>query len=207
MKCAQAVFASIALLASPAFAADELPPEHPTTPYAAKIRNTYAITEPGGGSSGGDTYEIRVSGARLYEDAQILDDKTVVVDTASRTVIEFDPKAEDKLAARFPLNDAPVIYVHGRSALAAIDPKWGPPKVAGEEKVAKQKCTVLHYGDPETDGIAACVSQQGVVLRAKLLWPNYERELEALEFDAGEQDETWFAPPKGFRIVEGDSGE
>ena len=196
--------AAVALAAGAARAADALPPERPTTPYAAKVRNTYSTTEAGGGSSGGDTYEIHVSGARLYEDAQILDEKTVIVDTDARTVLEFDPAAADKVAGRFPLNATPIPYVGGRAALAAFDPAWVAPRVAGADRVAKQKCTVLHWGDPEKDGIAACVSAQGVVMRARIVWPGYEREFELLDFDAGEQDAKWFAPPEGFRIVDGE---
>lgn len=195
---------AIAFAAAPVDAADELPPERPTTPYEAKVRNTYSITEPGGGRSGGDTVEIHVSRGRLHEDPQILDDKSAIVDSEQRTVLEFDPKAEDKVAARFPLNDAPIPYIGGRSALAAYDPKWGPPKIAGQDKVAKQKCTILHYGVPETDGVAACVSKEGVVMRARIVWPDYEREFEVLDFDAGEQDEKWFQAPEGFRVVEGE---
>ena len=118
-------------------------------------------------------------------------------------MIEFDPMAADKVAARFPLNDAPIPYVHGRSALAAFDPKWGSPKVAGKDEVARHPCTILHYGDPAQDGVAACVSKEGVVLRARIVWPDYERELEVLDFDPGAQDEKWFRPPEGFRIVDG----
>lgn len=195
----------LALGGATAYAADELPPEHPTTPYRARMRSTFSITEPGGGRSGGDTVEIRVSGARLFEDSQIMEQKSVIVDAESHTVVEFDPKAEEKVAARFPLNDAPIPYIHGCAALAAFDPKWGAPKIAGRDEVAKQKCTVLHYGDPEKDGVAACVSKEGVVLRAKIVWPDYEREFEALDFDAGKQDEKWFQPPEGFSIVEGDN--
>jgi hypothetical protein len=140
--------------------------------------------------------EIRVSGARLLEDSQIMEEKSVIVDMEKREAIEFDPKATEKIAARFPLNDAPIPYIQGRAGLAAYDPEWPPPKIAGTEKVAKQKCTVLHYGKPEEDGIAACVSKEGVVLRAKIKFPNYEREFEALDFDAGKQDEKWFRPPE-----------
>jgi hypothetical protein len=195
--------AAVVIAAAPARAADELPPERPTTPYRAKVRNTFRVTEPGGGKSGGDTIEIRVSGARLFEDSQIMEQKDVIVDTEQRSVIEFDPKAEDKVAARFALNDAPIPYVQGRTALAAFDPKWGPPTIAGKDRVAKHACTILHYGDPEHDGIAACVSNEGVVLRAKLVFPDAEREFEVLDFDPGEQDETWFQPPKEFRVVDG----
>lgn len=192
-----------AALAAPAGAEAELPPERPTTPYRAKVRNTYSIVEAGGGRSGGDTIEIRVSGARLFEDSQLLAEKTVIVDTGKREVLEFDPKAEDKLAARFALNDAPIPYVGGRSAIAAIDPAWGAPRVVGEEQVAGRKCALLEFGRPDQDGARACVSKQGVVLRLRLVWPGYEREFEVLDFDPGRQDEKWFRPPKGFRIVEG----
>jgi hypothetical protein len=195
--------ATVALGAAPARAEDELPPERPTTPYSATMRNTFSITKPGGGSSGGDTVEIRVSGARLLEDSRIMEEKSVIVDMEKHEAIEFDPKATDKVAARFPLNDAPIPYVQGRAGLAAFDTSWPAPKIAGKDKVAKQKCTILHYGKPEEDGIAACVSKEGVVLRAKLKFPNYEREFEALDFDAGKQDEKYFRPPDDFKVVEG----
>jgi hypothetical protein len=197
--------AAAAAVAAPAFAADEaaLPPERPTTAYKAEIRNTYSITEPGGGSSGGDTLEIRVSGARLYEKPKIIGETTAIVDSEKRTVIEYDEKGTDKVAKKFPLNDEPIPYIGGRSALAAFDPEWPAPKVAGEDKVAGEKCTILHYGDPAENGIAACVSKQGVVMRAKIVFPDYEREFEALDFDAGTQDEKYFAPPKEFELVDG----
>ena len=195
--------ATLAWLAPAAWAEEALPPERPTTPYRAKVRNTYSIDRPGGGSSGGDTLDVRVSGPRLYEDAQILETKTVVVDTAKREVIEFDPDAEDKVATRLELNDTPIPYIDGRAALAAFDPNWGPPKIAGKDKVAKHECTVLHFGKPDEDGIAACVSKEGVVLKAKILWPGYEREFEVLDFDPGEQDDKWFRPPKDFAIQDG----
>lgn len=195
--------AAVALGAAPARAEESLPPERPTTPYSAKMRNTFSITEPGRMSSGGDTIEIRVAGARLLEDSQIMEEKSVIVDMEKREVIEFDPKATDKVAVRFPLNDAPIPYIQGRAGLAAYDPEWPAPKIAGTDKVAKQTCTVLHYGKPEEDGIAACVSKEGVVLRAKLVFPSYEREFEALDFDAGRQDEKWFRPPEGFQVVDG----
>jgi hypothetical protein len=183
--------------------AGELPPERPATPYRAKIRNTYSQVEPGGGKSGGDTLEIRVSGPLLFEKSQIMEEKTVIVDTAKREVLEFDPKDADRIAARFALNDAPIPYVGGRAAIAAIDPAWGEPRVTGEEKVAKRACTVLEFGRPDEDGARACVSKEGVVLRLRLVWPGYEREFEALDFDPGQQDDKWFRPPKGFRVVEG----
>ncbi len=197
------VVSAVALGAVPARAEDVLPPERPTTPYSATMRNTFSITKPGGGSSGGDTVEIRVSGARLLEVSRIMEEKSVIVDMEKHEAIEFDPKATDKVAARFPLNDAPIPYIQGRAGLAAYDASWPAPKIAGTDEVAKQKCTVLHYGKPEEDGIAACVSKQGVVLRAKLVFPNYEREFEALDFDAGKQDEKYFRPPEGFTVVEG----
>jgi hypothetical protein len=197
------LFAAVAAVAAPAHAEEALPPERPTTPYHAKVRNSYSIERPGGGSSGGDTLDIRVSGTRLYEDAQIIEEKTFLVDTAKREVIEFVADAEEKVATRMELNDTPIPYVDGRVALAAYDPSWGPPKVAGSDKVAKQKCTILHFGKPEEDGIAACVSKEGVVMRAKIVWPGYEREFEVLDFDAGKQDDKWFRPPAGFTIVEG----
>jgi hypothetical protein len=127
----------------------------------------------------------------------------VIVDMEKREAIEFDPKATEKIAARFPLNPAPIPYIQGRTGLAAYDPEWPAPKIAGTDEVAKQKCTILHYGKPEEDGIAACVSKEGVVLRAKIKFPDYEREFEALDFDAGKQDEKWFRPPEGFQLVEG----
>jgi len=195
--------AAIALGAAPARAEDALPPERPTTPYRATMRNSFSITEVGGGESGGDTVEIRVSGARLLEVSKIMEEKSLIVDTEKHEVIQFDPKATDKVAARFPLNDAPIPYIQGRAGLAAFDASWPAPKIAGTDTVAKQKCTVLHYGKPGENGIAACVSKQGVVLRAKLEFPNFEREFEALDFDAGKQDEKWFRPPDGFTIVEG----
>lgn len=195
--------AAALLAAAPARAAGELPPERPTTPYRAEIRNTYSIVEEGGGRSGGDTLVIRVSGARLFEDSQLMEEKSVIVDTEKREVLEFDPDAEEKLAARFELNDAPIPYVHGRSAIAAIDPAWGAPRVVGEDEVAKRNCTLLEFGRPDEDGARACVSKEGVVLRLRLVWPGYEREFEALDFDPGRQDEKWFRPPKGFTIVDG----
>jgi len=199
--------AAIALGAAPARAEDALPPERPTTPYRATMRNSFSITEVGGGESGGDTVEIRVSGARLLEVSKIMEEKSLIVDTEKHEVIQFDPKATDKVAARFPLNDAPIPYIQGRAGLAAFDASWPAPKIAGTDTVAKQKCTVLHYGKPGENGIAACVSKQGVVLRAKLEFPNFEREFEALDFDAGKQDEKWFRPPDGFTIVEGAAPE
>jgi hypothetical protein len=159
--------AAIVLGAAPARAEDELPPERPTTPYSATVRNTFSITKPGGGSSGGDTIEIRVSGARLLEESRIMEEKSVIVDMEKHEAIEFDPKATDKVAARFPLNDAPIPYIQGRA------------------------------------GLAACVSKQGVVVRAKIKFPNYQREFEALDFDAGKQDEKYFRPPDDFKVVEG----
>lgn len=192
------------LAAPPAGAATELPPEQPTTPYRAKVRNSYSMFEGGSGRSGGDTIEIRVAGPRLYEKSRIMEEKAVIVDTEQRTVLEFDPKDQEKIAARFALNDAPIPYVGGRAAIAAIDPAWGEPRVAGQDKVAKRGCTVLEYGTPE-DGAVACVSKEGVVLRLRLAWPGYEREFEVLEFSPGRQDEKWFQPPKGFQVVEGAS--
>ncbi len=192
-----------ALVAVRARAEAELPPERPTTPYSATIRNTFSITEPGGGSSGGDTVEIHVSGARLHEKSKIMEQKTAIVDIDKHEVIEFDPKATDKVAARFPLSDTPIAYVQGRAGLAAYNPEWPAPKVAGEDKVAKQNCRVLHYGKPEEDGIAACVSKEGVVLRAKIKFPDYEREFEVLDYDAGKQDEKWFRAPEDFKVEEG----
>jgi hypothetical protein len=41
-------------------------------------------------------------------------------------------------------------------------------------------------------------------MRAKIVLPDYEREFEALEFDAGTQDEKYFAPPKGYAVEVGD---
>ena len=190
--------------AVPVFAADEvLPPERPTTPYAAEVRNTYDISTPGGGKSGGDTLEIRVSGSRLHEKSKIMEETTAIVDTEKSQVIEFDEKSADKIARRFPLNDTPIPYIGGRAALAAFDPEWPAPAVAGQDKVAGEKCTVLHYGTPAQNGIAACVSKQGVVMRAKLVFPDYEREFELLHFDAGKQDEKYFAPPKEFKLEDG----
>ena len=203
LRLALGIAAAIAALtAMRARAEGELPPERPTTPYSATMRNTYDIRKPGGGSSGGDTVEIHVSGARLHEKASIMQQKSAIVDMEKHEVIEFDPKATEKVAARFSLNDAPIPYVQGRAGLAAFNPQWPAPKFVGEDKVAKQKCTVLHYGKPEEDGIAACVSKEGVVLRAKIKFPDYEREFEALDFDAGKQDEKWFRPPDGFKIVD-----
>lgn len=186
-------------------AEDALPPERPTTPYRAEVRNVYQISRPGGGSGCGDTIEIRVSGPLLYEDSKIMEEKTVIVDTDKREVVEFDADAEgaERVAARFGLNDAPIPYVGGRAAIAAIDPAWGPPRIAGREKVAKRECTVLHWGEPEEDGAVACVSKEGVVLRARLVWAGYEREFELLDFDPGEQDEKWFRPPQGYSVVDG----
>jgi hypothetical protein len=180
-----------------------LPPEKPTTPYEATVRNSFDISRPGGGSSGSDTVEIRVSGARLYEKSKLLPEKAVIVDADKGEVIDFDPDTHDepKIAGRFDLNDAPIPYVHGRSAIASYDSSWGPPKIAGEDEVAKQKCTVLHYGDPATRGVAACVSKQGVVMRMKIVLPDYERDFELLEFHDGAPDEKWFRVPEGFQIV------
>jgi hypothetical protein len=193
-----------AVLAAPLALAAELPPERPTTPYRAVVRNSYSMFEGGSGRSGGDTIEIRVAGPRLYEKSRIMEEKAVIVDTEQRSVLEFDPKDEERIAARFGLNDAPIPYVGGRSAIAAIDPAWGEPRVTGEDKVAKRGCTVLEYGTAE-DGAVACVSKEGVVLRLRLAWPGYEREFEILDFSPGRQDEKWFQPPKGFQVVEGAS--
>jgi len=197
--------AAIAFAAAPTRAAEEtaLPPEKPTTPYKAEVRNTYKISEPGGGQSGGDTLEIRVSGPRLYEKPKIIGETTAIVDTEKREVIEFEEKGAEKIAKKFPLNDAPIPYIGGRSALAAHDPEWPAPVVAGQDKVAGEKCTILHYGNPAENGIAACVSKQGVVMRAKIVFPDYEREFEILDFDAGQQDDKYFAPPKEYELVDG----
>lgn len=190
--------------AAAARAADEtLPPERPTTPYEATVRNSFDVKRAGGGSAGSDTLDIRVSGARLYEKSKLLPEKAVIVDAAKREVYEFDPdtKDEPKVAGRFELGDMPIPYVHGRSALAAFDPSWGPPKIAGEGKVAKQECMVLEYGDPVANGVTACVSKQGIVMRMKLVIPDYEREFELLDFDDGAPDEKWFRVPEGFEVV------
>jgi hypothetical protein len=207
-SCLASLIAAVAMSAPApsARSADPLPPERPATPYRARVRNTYAVVEPGGGRSGGDTLEIRVSGPLLFEDSQILEARSVIVDTEKREVLEFDPADAEKVATRFALNEAPIPYVGGRAAIAAIDPAWGAPLVAGEDEVAKRRCTVLHFGSPEADGAAACVSKEGVVLRLRLVWPGYERDFELLDFDPGRQDEKWFRPPKGFRIVEGAGG-
>jgi hypothetical protein len=193
-----------AVAAGPAARAEaELPPERPTTAYRAKVRNTVSVAGAGGGRTAGDTLEIRVSGPRLFEASQVLAAKSVIVDTGKREVLEFDPEAEDGVAARFALDDAPIPFVDGRSAIAAIDPAWGAPRIVGEDEVAKRSCTVLEFGRPDEDGARACVSKQGVVLRLRMVWPGYEREFETLDFDPGRQDEKWFRPPKGFQIVEG----
>jgi len=203
LRLALGIAAAVAaLVAVRARAEAELPPERPTTPYSATIRNTYDIRRPGGGSSGGDTIEVRVSGARSLEDSQIMEEKSVILDLEKQQAIEFDPKATDKVAQRFGLNDVTSTYIQGRAGLAAYNPSWPAPKIIGEDKVAKQNCTVLHYAKPEEDGIAACVSKEGVVLRAKIKYPDYERSFEALEFDAGKQDEKWFRPPDGFKIID-----
>ena len=195
---------AVLLAASPA-PAEELPPERPTTAYRAKVRNAYFAMDGGSGRSGGDTIEIRVSGPRLYEKSQILEEKAVIVDTEQRSVLEFDPKDRRKLAARFALNDAPIPYVGGRAAIAAIDPAWAAARVTGEDRVAKRDCTVLAFGEPEADGAVACVSKEGVVLRLRMVWPGYEREFEALEFSPGRQDEKWSRPPRGFQVVDGEA--
>lgn len=98
---------------------------------------------------------------------------------------------------------APIPYVDGRAAIAAVDPAWGAPRVTGVDAVAKRSCTVLAFGDPVEDGATACVSKEGVVLRLRMVWPGYEREFELLEFAPGRQDEKWFQPPRGFRVVDG----
>jgi hypothetical protein len=182
---------------------DALPPEKPTTPYEATVRNSFDVRRPGGGSTGSDTLDIRVSGGRLYEKSKLLPEKAVIVDTEKREVYEFDPDTQDepKIAGRFDLSDSPIPYVHGRSAIASYDASWDPPKIAGEDEVAKQKCTVLHYGDPATSGVAACVSKQGVVMRMKIVLPDFEREFEILEFDDDAPDEKWFRVPEGFQVV------
>ncbi len=72
--------------------------------------------------------------------------------------------------------------------------------MTGEDKVAGEKCTKLEYGNPAENGIAACVSKQGVVMRAKIVFPGYEREFELLDFDAGKQDEKYFLPPKDYKV-------
>ncbi len=204
-RCVVVAASAIGVACAPARANDEtLPPERPTTPYEAQIRNTFSITRPGGGSSGGDTLDIRVSDSRLYEHPRIMGDKSVIVDTRKREVIEFDEKGSDKTALKFTLNAEPIPYIDGRTALAAFDPEWPAPVVAGKDKVAGEECTILHYGKPDEDGIAACVSKQGVVMRAKIVFPGYEREFEAFEFDAGKQDEKHFAPPKGFKVEAGE---
>jgi len=203
IRVALGMAASVAALAAVgACAESERPPERPTTPYSATIRNTFSISEPGAGSSDEDTVEIHVSGARLHEKSKILEVKTSIVDIDKHEVIEFDPKATDKVATRLALKDIPVPYIQGLAGLAAHNPEWPAPKVVGEDKVAKQNCSVLHYGNPAENGIAACVSKEGVVLRAKIKFPDYEREFEALDFDAGKQDEKWFRPPDGFKIVD-----
>lgn len=187
-----------------ASAADEaLPPEKPTTPYEATVRTSFDIRRAGGGSAGSDTVEIRVSGARLYEKSKLLPENAAIVDTDKREVLEFDPDTRDasKVAARFELNDTPIPYIHGRSAIEAFDAGWGPPKIAGQDKVAKQKCTVLHYGDPASNGVAACVSKQGVLMRMKIVVPDVEREFEIIEFDDDAPNEKWFRVPEGFQIV------
>lgn len=200
--------AAVALGAAPARAEDALPPERPTTPYRATVRNTFNIPEVGGsGESGDDTVEIRVSGGRLLVVSKIMKEKSLIVDIEKHEVIQFDPKATDKVAARFPMNETPMPYIQGRAGLAAFNASWPAPKIAGTDTVAKQKCTVLHYGKPGADGLAACVSKQGVVLRAKLVFPTVEREFEVLDFDAGTQDEKWFRPPDGFTVVEGAAPE
>lgn len=196
---------ALACASAPKRAADDsaLPPEQPTTAYEAKVRNHYEIAQDGGMESGADTVVIRVSGQRLRETSQALMEKTVVVDAAARSVLEFDERGDEPVAARFDLADAPIPYIHGRAALAAYDGSWPAPKVAGRDEVAGEPCTVLHYGAPGSDGIEACVSAQGVVMRAKIVWPGYQREFEVLEFDDGDQDEEHFAPPKGWKVVEG----
>jgi hypothetical protein len=176
----------------------DLPPERPTDPYEATMRSVYEISEPGHMSSGGDTVEIRVSGRRLYEKSKLMEEKAVIVDMEARTVLEFVPGAEEKVAKRLTLGSQPIPYVTGRSSFA----EWGEPTVAGEEKIAKRTCTLLHYGKPEEDGAAVCVDATGIVLRAVVKLPGFERTIEALEVDTGEQDEKWFRPPEGFTIVD-----
>jgi hypothetical protein len=176
----------------------DLPPERPTQPYHATMRSVYEVSEPGHMSSGGDTVEIRVSGRRLYEKSKIMEEKAVIVDMEARTLLEFVPGAAEKVAKRLTLGTQPIPYVTGRTSFA----EWGEPTVAGEEKVAKRKCTLLHYGEPEEDGAAVCVDEVGIVLRAVVKLPGYERTIEALEVDTGDQDEKWFQPPKGYTVVD-----
>ena len=176
----------------------ELPPERPTTPYSATMRTVYQVDEPGHVESGGDTVEIRVSGQRLYEKSKIMEEKAVIVDMEARTVIEFVPDAAEKIAKRLTLGSQPIPYVRGRTSFA----EWGEPTVAGEDKVAKRQCSLLHYGKPDEDGAAVCVDAEGLVLRAVVKFPGFERTIEALEVDTGEQDEKWFRPPKDYEVVD-----
>ena len=86
---------------SPGVAASILE-ERPTTPYSATMRNTFSITEPGGGKSGGDTVEIRVSGARLLEDSRIMEEKSVIVDMEKHEALDFDAGKQDEKWFRPP---------------------------------------------------------------------------------------------------------
>lgn len=83
-------------------AQEPLPPGRPPTAYHAVVRDVYDIRRPGGGSSGGDTLDFRVSGPRLYDDARIMENKNLLVDTSEREVLEFDPGGQDEKWFRPP---------------------------------------------------------------------------------------------------------
>ncbi len=188
----------LAALAVPAARAADLPPAKPTVPYSATYK-TNADEKVDGGQvvAEGDTIVVRVSGPRYRQESQIMRREVVIVDEEKKQGLEFVPGNPRKSATRFPIAGGGNPYIAGRSALATE-----APKIIGTDKVAGQSCTVLRYGDPEKEGIAACVTDQGIVVKARLKGPNGERTMEAVAVTVGPQDPAMFLPPADFKVIE-----
>jgi hypothetical protein len=192
-----AALALLALLsASAGRAAEELPPNRPRVPYqgvfAVAFKGEIAPREQ---HEFEDQVTIAVSGRRLLQESRAGNPRMTLMDLAKGEVLEFDPEDPDKVVERVAPEDVPpVVFVDGSSVFE----EFGAPEAVGNEQVAGQPCTLLRFGDPEKEGAEACVTPDGIVARARLRLPGFERSWTAESLTKGPVADSRFALPEGF---------
>jgi hypothetical protein len=188
-----------------AHAADELPPNRPQTPYQGVFAVTFkGEIAPRQDHEFDDQLTISVSGRRLLQESKAGSPRMTLMDLAKGEVLEFDPEDPGKVVERVAPEDVPpVVFVDGSSVFE----EFGTPEAVGNEQVAGQSCTLLSFGDPEKEGAQACVTGDGIVARARLRLPGFERSWTAQSLETGPVPDSRFALPEGFEAPRSDAAE
>lgn len=195
---------SALFLAATAPAADELPPSRPSSPYEGVFEVAFkGEIAPQEETEFEDTLTVVVSGQRMQQESKAGDPKRTLMDLAKGEILEFDPEDPDRTVARVDIADVPpVLFVSGSSVFE----EFGAPQAVGNEQVAGHACTLLRFGDPEQEGALACVTSDGIIVRARVRVSRFERSWQATKLAVGPVSDERLGLPDGF-VAPGGRGQ